>query len=248
MDIAQLDIAISKLPRRQIGFYPTPFHALRNLSARYGVNFHMKREDLAGPGAISGSKTRLSEFILGRALEQGVTHVITQGVYLTNSGLQFAAACRIAGLTPILFLTRDATRRGEIGEYRGNLLLNKAMDVETHFFITNGGAYWDAEEDLARIKNAMQARKEELEADGHRVLIVPTGGAHEDGFVAHALTFTEMLRLELRRNYGLRPKDRARSNSPAPDPDHQRRRNDPGHRARRRRNPGRPPHHHPAGP
>ena len=193
MDTAQLDIAISKLPRRQIGFYPTPFHALRNLSARYGVNLYMKREDLAGPGAVSGSKTRLSEFILGRALEEGVTHVITQGVYLTNSGLQFAAACRVAGLTPILFLTRDATRHGEIEEYRGNLLLNKAMDVETHFFTTDGGAYWDAEKDLARIENAMQARKEELEAVGHRVLIVPTGGAHEDGFVAHALTFTEML-------------------------------------------------------
>jgi hypothetical protein len=44
-----------------------------------------------------------------------------------------------------------------------------------------------------RIKNAMQARKEELETDGHRALIVPTERAHEDGFVAHALTFTEML-------------------------------------------------------
>jgi L-cysteate sulfo-lyase len=193
MDTAQLHIALSKLPRRRIGFYPTPFHALENLSTRYGVNLFMKREDLAGPGAVSGSKTRLAEFILGRALQDGVSHVITQGVYLTNSGLQFAAACRIAGLIPILFLTRDATRHGEIEEYRGNLLLNKAMDVETHFFTTDGGAYWDAEEDLARIKNAMHARKAELEADGHKTLIVPTGGAHEDGFVAHALTFAEML-------------------------------------------------------
>jgi L-cysteate sulfo-lyase len=193
MDASQLDIALRKLPRRRIGFYPTPFHALKNLSAAYGVNFFMKREDLAGPGAVSGSKTRLAEFILGRALEEGVTHVITQGVYLTNSGLQFAAACRIVGITPILFLTRDVTRHGEIEGYRGNLLLNKTMDVETHFFHTDGGAYWDAEEDRARIKDAMEAREQELEAAGHRVLIVPTGGAHQDGFAAHALTFTEML-------------------------------------------------------
>ena len=44
--------------------------------------------------------TRLSELILGQALLNGYTHVITQGVYLTNSGLQFAAASRVAGLTP----------------------------------------------------------------------------------------------------------------------------------------------------
>ncbi|HUN35952.1 MAG TPA: pyridoxal-phosphate dependent enzyme [Trebonia sp.] len=193
MDTSQLRSAVGKLPRRPIGFYPTPFHALPNLSALYGVNFFMKREDLAGPGAVSGSKTRLAELILGRATQDGVTHVITQGVYLTNSGLQFAAACRAAGITPILFLTRDVSRHGEISEYRGNLLLNKAMDVETHFLPTSGGAYWDAEEDMARVKGAMQARQRELEAEGHRVLIVPTGGAHEDGFAAHSLTFIEML-------------------------------------------------------
>lgn len=193
MSLHDLDTALGKLPRHRIGFYPTPFHRLRNLSARYGVELSLKREDLAGPGTISGSKTRLAEFILGKALEHGITHVITQGVYLTNSGLQFAAACRVAGITPILFLTRDAGRHGELAEYRGNLLLNKTMDVETHFLTTDGGAYWDAEEDLARMRAQMEARQAELEAAGHRVLVVPTGGAHPDGFVAHALTFLEML-------------------------------------------------------
>lgn len=193
MDLTELDTLVGKLPRKTVGFYPTPFHPLENLSRAYGVNVFLKREDMAGPGTISGSKTRLAEFILGQALADGVTHVITQGVYLTNSGLQFAAACRVAGLTPILYLTRDTTRQGEIGEYRGNLLLNKIMDVETHLLPTDGGSYWDAEEDQARIWGAMEARKAELESAGHKVLIVPTGGAHPAGFVAHALTFTEML-------------------------------------------------------
>jgi L-cysteate sulfo-lyase len=193
MDLFDLDVRLSKLPRSPIGFYPTPFHRLHNLSALYGVNFFLKREDLAGPGTISGSKTRLSEFILGQALLDGYTHVITQGVYLTNSGLQFAAASRVAGLTPILFLTRDRSRHGELSEYRGNLLLNKIMDVETHYLTTDGGAYWDAEDDQRRIREAMEARQSELEAEGHKVLIVPTGGAHPLGFAAHALTFKEMI-------------------------------------------------------
>ena len=44
--------------------------------------------------------------------------VTAAGAYLTNSGLQFAAVCRVAGITPILFLTRDASRHGQIEEYR----------------------------------------------------------------------------------------------------------------------------------
>jgi D-cysteine desulfhydrase/L-cysteate sulfo-lyase len=152
----------------------------------------MKREDLAGPSAISGSKTRLAEFILGRALEEGVTHLITQGAYLTNSGLQFAAASLRVGITPILVLTRNVPRHGELGEFRGNYLLNQTMDVETHIINVNGNA-WGDRDAADRVENAIEGRKTELEAQGNKVLVVGTGGAHPDGFIAHALTFREML-------------------------------------------------------
>lgn len=193
MDLAELDQLIAKLPRKRIGFYPTPFHRLDNLSATYGVDLFLKREDLAGPGTVSGSKTRLAEFIIGQALTEGVTHVITQGVYLTNSGMQFTAACRAAGLTPILYLTRDESRHGALTEHRGNLLLNKIMDVEVHYLPTSGGAYWDDPAEQRQVIDAMHARKAELDALGHKAIVVPTGGAHPYGFVAHALTFVEML-------------------------------------------------------
>lgn len=39
----------------------------------------------------------------------------------------------------------------------------------------------------------MTSRKAELEAQGCKVLVVPTGGAHPLGFVAHALTVAEMI-------------------------------------------------------
>jgi len=87
MNAAELEWVLGRLPRRRIGIYPTPFHKLENLSAKYGVNFFMKREDLAGPGAINGCKTRLAEFIVGRALQDGIDTIITQGAHLTNSGM-----------------------------------------------------------------------------------------------------------------------------------------------------------------
>ena len=192
MDTTQVTAEINKLPRHRVGFYPTPFHALSNLSSAYGINFFLKREDLAGPSAISGSKMRLAEFILGRALEAGVTHLITQGAYLTNSGLQFAAASLSAGITPILVLTRNVPRHGELEEFRGNYLLNKTMGVETHVVNVSGNE-WSAGDEAARITATIEARKAGLEAEGHKVLVVGTGGAHPDGYIAHAMTFLEML-------------------------------------------------------
>ncbi|HZT02171.1 MAG TPA: pyridoxal-phosphate dependent enzyme [Steroidobacteraceae bacterium] len=190
LQLAELDQLIAQLPRQRIGIYPTPFHKVENLSRLSGVNIFMKREDMAGPGTISGSKMRLAEFIIGRALREGVDTLITQGVYLTNSGMQFATAARVAGITPILYLTR-AERQGAVGESRGNLLLSQIMGVETHYMMTSGAAYWNAPAEQDRIVAAMEAHKAELEGKGHKVIIVPTGGAHPYGFVAHALTFTE---------------------------------------------------------
>lgn len=185
---------VDKLPRKHIGFYPTPFHRLENLSAARGVSVYLKREDLAGPATISGSKTRLAEFILGRALEEGVTHVITQGAHLTNSGMQFVAACRAAGIEPVLFLTKSESR--QLAEYRGNLLMSQIMAAELNFVDTPDATHWETEEAQRRQKqvlDAMTERKEALEADGHKALIVPNGGAHPYGFAAHVLTFVEML-------------------------------------------------------
>ncbi|MBX3094426.1 MAG: pyridoxal-phosphate dependent enzyme [Cryobacterium sp.] len=192
MDTTQFDDAIAALPRKSIGFYPTPFHELPTLGQRYGIRLFIKREDMAGPSAISGSKTRLAEFIIGRALEQGVTHLITLGATLTNSGLQFAIACLRSGITPILVLTRNVGNHGPLGEARGNYLLNTVMGVETHLISAERDP-WDDADTLARVTAVIEGRRAELEADGHRVLVVGGGGAHPDGFVAHSVTFREML-------------------------------------------------------
>lgn len=193
MQFGELEALVATLPRKRIGFYPTPFHKLENLSRTCGVNIFMKREDLAGPGAISGSKMRVAEFVIGQALADGVDTIITQGAYLTNSGMQFAMAARAAGITPILFLTRDAARHGKLAEYRGNLLLDHLMDVETHYLAAPGSAYVNTPDDKALVLAAMEARKTELEAEGRKVLIVPTGGAHPSGVAGHVLTFKEII-------------------------------------------------------
>ena len=39
---------ILSLPRLPLGVYPTPFYKLENISARYGKNIWIKRDDLCG--------------------------------------------------------------------------------------------------------------------------------------------------------------------------------------------------------
>lgn len=192
MKPCELEQLFNQLPRKQIGFYPTPFHLLENFSRRYGVNLYLKREDMAGPGAISGSKMRVAELIIGQALKDGVDTIITQGAYLSNSAMQFATAARVAGLTPILFLTRDEQQHGQLADFRGNLLLDSLMGVETHYFEAAGSAWENRPEDKKKVLDAMLSRQRALEAEGRKVLIVPTGGAYPSGFAAHVNTFLEI--------------------------------------------------------
>jgi 1-aminocyclopropane-1-carboxylate deaminase/D-cysteine desulfhydrase-like pyridoxal-dependent ACC family enzyme len=193
MQLPEIEQMINAHPRAKIGFYPTPFHKLDNLSEKYGVNLYLKREDLAGPGSLSGSKIRVAEFVIGQALADGVDTIITQGAYLTNSGMQFAMACRKVGITPVLFLTRDEARHGELVDYRGNLLLDKLMDVETYYLKAPGSAYVNNVSDKIRVMQAMSEHKARLESRGHKVLIVPTGGALPCGFMGHVLTMKEII-------------------------------------------------------
>lgn len=159
----------------------------------------MKREDMAGPGTISGSKIRLAEFIVGDAIRDGVTHILTVGAYLSNSAMQLASAAIQAGIKPIIFLY-DTIAEGVPASYRGNLLLDQVMGVETIYIPRAADesqeAIWQN-----KVYPAVEARKAQLEAQGHKVMVAPAGSAHPVSFVAHTLTYKEMV--EQARNLGV---------------------------------------------
>lgn len=191
MTLDELEAIVRNLPREPIGFYPTPFHKAKNISKKYGVDIYLKREDLSGPAAISGSKVRLAEFILGEALRDGVSHILTVGAYLSNSAGQLAGAAIQCGLTPILFLY-DTMAEGYPASWRGNLLLNKIMGVEVHLFPRKPD---EPQEKIWQdtLYPAVERKKAELEARGHKVLVAPAGATHPASFPAHLLTYKEIM-------------------------------------------------------
>ena len=67
------------LPRRSLGFFPTPLVKLPRLTERLcGPRLFMKRDDESGLG-LGGNKVRKLEFLVGEALAKGCDTLITGG-------------------------------------------------------------------------------------------------------------------------------------------------------------------------
>ena len=126
--ITTLDAA----PRFALGHWPTPLEPCHRLRETVGGPLiWLKRDDCTGL-AVGGNKTRKLEYLLGRALADGCTGVITFGALQSNHARQTAAACAKAGLTCDLILTRAVDRTDEHYLHSGNLLLDHLLGAAVH--------------------------------------------------------------------------------------------------------------------
>ncbi|MBR1558896.1 MAG: pyridoxal-phosphate dependent enzyme, partial [Clostridia bacterium] len=132
------------LPRAPLGFFPTPLQRLDRLSDKLGIELYIKRDDFTGMNLFGGNKVRKLEYLLGGALATGATHAITYGATQSNHAMETAAACRRAGLMPILYLTAVVPPDGH--SLRANLLLDHILGAEIHIVpIEPGETEADAE-------------------------------------------------------------------------------------------------------
>ena len=179
---------LDKLPRARLGFFPTPLQRLDRLSEQLGVNLYIKRDDFTGVNLFGGNKVRKLEYLLGRAVADGATHVITYGATQSNHAMETAAACRRLGIQPILYLTAVVPPRPE--ELRANLLLDRLLGAEIHIVpIESGETEADAE---ARSFAMGAARAAELNAAGNVCVDIPMGGANALGSVGFAAAMVEL--------------------------------------------------------
>ncbi len=179
---------LNKLPRAQLGFFPTPLQRLDRLSELLGINLFMKRDDFTGVNLFGGNKVRKLEFLLGRAVADGATHIITYGATQSNHAMETAAACRRLGLRPILYLTAVVPPKPE--DLRSNLLLDHLLDAEIHIVpIEPGETESDAEERSFRMGAERTAA---LNASGDTCVNIPMGGASALGSVGFAAAMIEL--------------------------------------------------------
>jgi D-cysteine desulfhydrase len=119
---------LGKLPRAQLTTLPTRVHRLERLGAELGVDLWVKRDDESGQ-LYGGNKPRKLEFLLGDALADGKSTVMTFGGIGTHHGLATAIAARELGLRCILVLLKQPVTE----HVRHSLLLDYAAGAEMYY-------------------------------------------------------------------------------------------------------------------
>ena len=164
-------------PKLPLGLFPTPCYPLEAISARYGRDIWIKRDDLCGV-ALGGNKVRKLEYLLAEARKGGCDTVFTTGSAQSNHAMLTAACAARLGMKCVLFLKK----RG-VTELRGNLLLDRLFGAEIRFVDTD---------QYAQIYDEMLALDEELSAQGHKCRAIPAGGSTPLGALGYVACAQEI--------------------------------------------------------
>lgn len=183
---------LDALPRVDLLDGPTPIQRLERIEqalglASRGVRLHAKRDDLMSLGG-GGNKLRKLEYHLGAAVAEGIDTIISVGGVQSNHARLTAAAAARLGLACELILARMVPREGDDYEKNGNVLLDDLFGARPIV--------------LPRGENALthaQARADALRGEGHKVLVIPTGGSTPLGALGYARCAREIAMQEDQR-------------------------------------------------
>jgi len=187
---------LARIERAAIGFFPTPLHKLEHLSKELKVNLYIKRDDLTGRCVFGGNKIRKLEFLLGEALKQKATHIITYGAVQSNHAMQTAVAGRMYGFNPVLFLTEYVKPDG----LRGNLLLDHLFDADIKIYRPEP----NENPETIKAQTELMAAEfiKEVEENGGHCYEIPGGGATAVGSIGFVNGYLELNKQQ--REQGLR--------------------------------------------
>jgi len=156
-------------PRVELSHKPTPLEPLKNVSAEFGTNVWIKRDDCTGL-AFGGNKSRQLEFYIGQALQQGADTLLTTGAVQSNHVRMTVAAARKMGLEVEVQLEHRVDREQPEYHHSGNPYLVKLMGAQIH--------YYPVGEDEAGADRALETRAAEIEQQGGKAYVIPLSNAH----------------------------------------------------------------------
>jgi L-cysteate sulfo-lyase len=129
----KIDQILTQFPRLPLAHLPTPLEPLTQLSKELGgPHLFIKRDDCTGL-ALGGNKTRKLEFLLGEALANGITTIVTEGGVQSNHVRQSAAAAVRAGLECVLVLDDKVGWPDPAYHSGGNRFLDTLLGAEVRF-------------------------------------------------------------------------------------------------------------------
>lgn len=173
---------LADAPRMPLGHWPTPLEPCHRLREHLGGPLvWLKRDDCTGL-AIGGNKTRKLEYLLGDALAQGCSGVVTFGALQSNHARQTAAACARAGLSCDLVLTRSVDRDDVHYLESGNVVLDRVLGATLHVVDDPDAAF-------VRFAELLEA----AEADGRRLYGIVPGGSDPVGTLGYVQAGLELV-------------------------------------------------------
>lgn len=158
-----------KFPSVDLSHKPTPLERLDNVSAEFGTNVWIKRDDCTGL-AFGGNKSRQLEFYIGQALQQGADTLLTTGAVQSNHVRMTVAAARKLGLEVEVQLEHRVEREQPEYHHSGNPYLVKLMGAKIH--------YYPVGEDEAGADRALEDRAAEIARTGGKAYVIPLSNAH----------------------------------------------------------------------
>jgi len=184
LTLADGNDAIARFPLARL---PTPLHDAPRLRTALGgqaacPRILLKRDDLTDL-LLGGNKARKLEYLVGAALREGATVLITTGGPQSNHARMTAAAARRAGMKCVLVLAGSHTT----SPVQGNLLLDRILGAEVH--IIEGG---DDEAAAAREREAIDGVVARLREKGETPFVIPLGGSNAIGVLGYVEATSEI--------------------------------------------------------
>ncbi len=166
---------------------PTPLEPLPRLTEALatagggGPNLWIKRDDCTGL-AGGGNKTRKLEYLLGDALANDATALITQGAVQSNHVRQTAAAAAMFGMACEVILEERTGSNAADYTLSGNVLLDELLGANIRR--VPGGTDMNAQ--LAQVAA-------EVAAAGGRPYVIPGGGSNVIGALGYVECAMELV-------------------------------------------------------
>lgn len=179
---------LSGLAKAELGFFPTPFYRLDNLSQKLGVELYIKRDDFTGANLFGGNKIRKLEYLIGDAKKKGAEYVFTFGATQSNHAMQTVCSCNRLGIKAVLYLVAIVKPNEE--DLRSNLLLDRILGAEIHIIEPKEG---ESEAEISnRALHLAREHMKALEEQNHICYEIPMGGASEVGSVGFIEGYVEL--------------------------------------------------------
>jgi len=160
----------------------TEIQYLEKWSKSLNVHLYIKRDDLNGVG-FGGNKVRKLEYLLGDAQAQQATHILTLGAIQSNHARLTAVTARMKGFEVELFLKESVAIAEPAYQLNGNIALNKIVDVRMHRIPNDN-----------KMHEKIEARMEEIRAEGGRPYFIPVGGSNAIGNLGYIACYDEILK------------------------------------------------------